>query len=113
VAQNQKKQDDGGRRPGVVNNPAGHSTESDNGEEKTQPAHQIRIRNVRAAIWQNVRDDGSVWYATTVSRSYRTDDGSWHTTDSFAALDLLILAEVSRQAFLWIVAATQGQNVPF
>jgi hypothetical protein len=111
----QKKSYDSEPRAGVVDNPAGDSIETENGEEKTQPVHSIRMRNVRAAIWQNARDDGSVWYATTVSRSYRTNDGSWHTTDSFIGPDLLILAEVSRQAFLWIVAATQGQgrDVPF
>jgi hypothetical protein len=111
----QKKRDDSETRAGAVSNPARESPETEDGEEKTQPVHTIRMRNVRAAIWQNARDDGSVWYATTISRSYRTDDGSWHTTDSFTGTDLLILAEVSRQAFLWIVQATQGQgqNVPF
>jgi hypothetical protein len=111
----QKKRDDGATRAGVVDSPAGHSPETDDGEEKTQPVHTIRMRNVRAAIWQNARDDGTVWYATTISRSYRAEDGSWHTSESFTGPDLLIRAEVSRQAFLWIVAASQGQgrDVPF
>jgi hypothetical protein len=111
----QKKPDDRQTRSAVVDNPTGDSTETENGEEKTQPVHKYRARNVCAAIWKNVREDGTVWYAVTVSRSYRTEDGSWHTTDSFTGPDLLILAEVSRQAFLWIVAATQGQgrDVPF
>ena len=31
-------------------------------------------------------------------------------TDSFAAMDSLLLAEVSRAAFLWIVATTQNET---
>jgi hypothetical protein len=96
----------------VVDNPSGESPATETGEERVQPVHQIRIRNVRAAIWQNARADGTTWYAVTVSRSYRTEDGSWHTSDSFTGPDLLILSEVARQAFLWIVSTTQS-DVPF
>jgi hypothetical protein len=77
--------------------------------EKTQPVHTIRMRNIRAAIWANFRPDNSVWYTVTYSRSYRDEGGNWHSTDSFAAMDSLLLAEVSRQAFLWIVATTQNE----
>src|SRR4051794_9975660 len=37
--------------------------------EKAQPVHTIRLRNVRAAIWQNARADGTSWYTVTYSRS--------------------------------------------
>src|SRR4051812_41227893 len=47
--------------------------------EKAQPVHTIRMRNVRAAIWANPRPDGSVWYAVTYSRSYKGEDGNWHS----------------------------------
>jgi hypothetical protein len=77
--------------------------------ERTQPIHTIRLRNVRAAIWQNARADGTPWYTVTYSRNYRDEGGNWHSTDSFAAMDSLLLAEVSRQAFLWIVATTQNE----
>jgi hypothetical protein len=80
--------------------------------EKAQPVHAIRLRNVRAAIWQNARADGTPWYTVTYSRSYRDEGGQWHSTDSFAAMDSLLLAEVSRQAFLWIVQTTQSET-PF
>ena len=80
--------------------------------EKAQPVHTIRLRNVRAAIWQNARADGTPWYTVTYSRSYRGEDGNWHSTDSFAAMDSLLLAEVSRLAFHWIVQTTQSET-PF
>jgi hypothetical protein len=80
--------------------------------EKAQPIHTIRMRNVRAAIWQNARPDGTPWHAVTFSRSYRDEGGNWHSTDSFSGPDLLIIAEVSRAAFAYIIAATQGET-PF
>lgn len=97
----------------VVDNPSGQTSDDIPIEEKNQPAHSIRIRNVRAAIWANARPDNSVWYSVTFSRSYRDDGGNWHSADSFGTQDLLILSEVSRQAFLWIVATTQGGEIPF
>jgi hypothetical protein len=81
-------------------------------EEKVQPAHVVKLRNVRIAIWANARADGSVWYSCSPSRSYRAEDGSWHTSENFGVQDLLILAEASRLAFNWIVATTQGET-PF
>ena len=108
-----KRQHGGGEVAGVNDARADGTHEAGGLEEKTQPAQVVRIRNVRAAIWQNARPDGSTWYSTTFSRSYRSDDGSWHSTDSFGGNDLLTLAELARQAFLWIVEATQGGDTPF
>lgn len=81
-------------------------------EEKAQPLHKIRIRNVTGAIWQNARQDGTAYLTFTVSRSYRDDQGYWHSTGSFGAPDGFLLAEVARQCALWIVAQTQGE-IPF
>ena len=97
----------------VTDAPGGDPNDANNPEEKTQPVHTVRMRNVRAAIWENARPDGTVWYSSTFSRSYRSAGGKWHSTDSFGGNDLLTLAEVARQAFLWIEAATQGGEVPF
>lgn len=96
----------------VVDSPNGETHETSGPEEKNQPAHVVRIRNVRAAVWANARPDGSVWYSTTFSRSYRDEDGNWHSTDSFGTADLLVLGEVARSAFHWIIATTQGES-PF
>ena len=82
------------------------------GEEKTQPVHKIRIRNVTGAIWQNARQDGTTYYTFTASRSYRDEQGNWHSTSSFGAPDGFILAEVARQCALHIVGLTQG-DTPF
>jgi hypothetical protein len=92
-----------------VDNPQGDSAATSNGEEKRQPFHRIRMRNVSAAIWQN-RSERGPWYSVTFSRSYRDAQNNWHTSESFGGPDLPILAEVARAAFLWIVNATQSPN---
>lgn len=79
------------------------------GEERRQPIHRIRIRSTTAAIWQNHSERGP-WYSVTISRSYRDAAGNWQTSESFSGTDLLVLAEVARAAFLWIVQTTQNPS---
>jgi hypothetical protein len=85
-------------------------------EERNQPVHAIRLRNVRAAIWANTLDSG-VYYNVTLSRSYRDQEGNWHTTESFGREDLLLLAKVADLAHTWIWAQIQSngqaEGVPF
>jgi hypothetical protein len=87
--------------------------DASNLDEKTQPVHKLRMRNVRAAIWENARPNGTVWYSAAFSRSYRSAGGKWQSTDSFGGNDLLALAEVARAPFLWIEAAAQGVEVTY
>ena len=49
---------------------------------KTQPAHVVRLRNIRAAIWANDTEFG-MRHNVTVSRLYKDDDQQWRTSDSF------------------------------
>ena len=44
----------------------------------------------------------------TVSRSYRDQEGNWHTTESFGRDDLLLLAKVADLAHTWIWGEIQG-----
>jgi hypothetical protein len=77
------------------------------GGGKSGPAHEIRIGRVRCMIWENRSPEQETWYSLTFSRVY-TDGGSKEkSAQSFGRDDLLVLAEVARQAFLW-VARQQG-----
>ena len=89
------------------------NTSTEGAEERAQPVHRIRIRNCSGAIWSNARNDGTTYLTFTVSRSYRDDQGFWHSSGSFGAPDGFLLAEVARQCALWIVNATQSDTVPF
>lgn len=93
----------------AVDNPKGDTPASETGEERRQPIHKIRMRNITAAIWQNQSERGP-WYSVTISRSYRDAENNWHTTESFSGPDLLIVAEVARTSFHWIVHTTQNRS---
>jgi hypothetical protein len=78
-----------------------------------QPVHEIRLGRIKAAIWANPTDDG-VRYATTVARLYKDDErGEWRSTHSFGRDDLLVVAEVVRQAAAWVFATSQNEDVPY
>jgi hypothetical protein len=83
-------------------------------EEKQQPVHAVRLRNVRAAVWAN-RNEGGTYYTVTLSRSYRDQEGNWHTSESFGRDDLLLLAKVADVAHTWIWEQLQsnGSETPF
>jgi hypothetical protein len=67
----------------------------------SSPAHKIRIGNLSVTIWRNTSDKGT-WYSVNPSRSYKKGDETWKETDSLGFDDLLIMAELHRQAFAWI-----------
>ena len=82
-------------------------------EEKVQPVHAIRLRNVRAAIWVEPDRGRCTYLNVTFSRSYRDQEGNWHTTESFGRDDLLLLAKVADLAHTWIWEQLQsGSNGP-
>jgi hypothetical protein len=69
-----------------------------------RPVHEIRHRQIRAAIWPNPTDKG-VMYSVTVSRSYKDKDGKWHDTQSFRFDDLLTVAKAFTDAHSMISTA--------
>ena len=69
-----------------------------------RPVHEIRHRNIRAAIWKNDTAKGPM-YNVTVSRSYQDDSGQWHDSNSFGFSDLMNLAKALYDAHSAIAAA--------
>lgn len=67
---------------------------------KNQPAHEVRLGTVKAAIWKNDTEAG-VRYNVTFERLY-TQDGEWRSTGSFGRDDLLLLGKVADLAHTWI-----------
>lgn len=62
-----------------------------------QPAHKVKIGLITATIWDN---DG--FHTVDLSRSYKTNEGDWKNTTSFAQSDLLNLAKVAERAEIWV-----------
>lgn len=69
----------------------------------TSPAHKIRIGNLTTVIWKNSGTNGT-WYSVQPKRSYKADDDQWRETDALGQDDLLTMALLLQQAFLWITS---------
>jgi hypothetical protein len=79
------------------------STEStgSNAANGKKPAHSVRYRNLKAAIWRNDGQSGP-FYSVTFSRSYRDGQDAWHDVNSFNANDLPMLAKLANDCHSWI-----------
>jgi hypothetical protein len=55
-----------------------------------KPAAQLRLGNVKLAIWANTSDQGT-FYSIQPSRTYKDDNG-YHDTNSFSVDEILRLA---------------------
>ena len=75
----------------------------------TKPAHKIRFGNLQITIWRNANEKG-VWYSAVPARSYKEGDETWKETDSLGQDDLLSMAELHRQAFVWIAKQKQADS---
>lgn len=64
-----------------------------NDQGKTRPAAEVRLGNIRAAIWQNEGENGA-WFNVTFERTYREGE-EYHSAQSFGRDDLLTLAKVA------------------
>src|SRR3954465_8201095 len=73
----------------------------------SSPAHKIRVGNLHATIWRNSNEKGT-WYTVNPSRSYKNGDETWKESDSLGFDDLLIMAELLRQAWAWIARQQQA-----
>ncbi len=60
---------------------------------KSKPVHEVRLGNIKAAIWENETSNGAR-HNVTFQRLYR-QDAEWRTSDSFGRDDLLLLAKVA------------------
>ena len=90
-------------------------------ESKDRPVKTIRIRNIRANIWANRTQMGTM-FNVTVDRIWKEDDhlsedggqvlraGEWQQSSSFGKDDLLLLAKVVDQAHTWIYKTIQDSN---
>jgi len=77
-----------------------NSTPATPGNQRRQPAHEIRFGLIKAAIWENQSQNGT-WHSVTLSRSYK-DGEEWRHTDSFGREDLLAVAKAADLAHSWI-----------
>jgi len=68
-----------------------------------KPTHTLRCGNIKATIWQNVSEKGP-FFATTFSRLFKDQSGTWRNGTSFGLNDLEALLTVASEAKEWIAA---------
>lgn len=89
---------------GNQNGRSGAAAASANGQAKPLPAHTVRVGGVKATIWRNTTQNGPM-YNTTLSRTYKTQDGAWAESQSLSRDDLLVAAKSLDLAHTFIVEA--------
>jgi len=76
--------------------------------QSQNPAHEVRLGSIRAAIWRNNTANG-IRYNVTFSRLFKEAE-EWKSSDSFGRDDLLTLAKVANTAHSWIFDNLQDKR---
>ena len=75
---------------------------------KVKPVHEVRLGRIKAAIWRNDTQNGTL-YNVTIVRLYK-DGNQWKDATSFGRDDLPLVAKVADQVHTWIFGQAQEQN---
>ncbi len=73
------------------------------------PIHRVEIGNVKAAIWANEGTNGT-FLTVTLSRSYKSDDGSFKDTGTLHQRDLIAAAVALEKAHAFIQSQPRRNN---
>jgi hypothetical protein len=76
-------------------------------EAKEEPAFKRQFGNVRVAVWTNQKENGAVWYNTSIVRKYH-DGSAWHEATSFSRDDLPNVVMAACSAYSWIWAQREA-----
>ncbi|MFO0701168.1 MAG: hypothetical protein U0236_18250 [Nitrospira sp.] len=72
---------------------------------KPQPVTKFKCSTITASVWKNERGKGA-FYNVTITRAYKTSDGTWKHSDSFSLNDLEAVNVVLGHAKVWITERT-------
>ncbi len=89
--------------------PSNVSTSSSGGSA-VRPVHEIRLGRIRAAIWENEGERGTM-HRVSVSKSYRVGE-EWKETNSFFRDDLPFVAKAIDLCHTWIYETEAATRSP-
>ena len=72
---------------------------------KVKPVHEIRLGRIKAAIWQNETQNGTM-FNVTISRLWK-DGTQWKDSTSFGRDDLPLVVKVADVVDTWIFQQSQ------
>lgn len=98
--------------------PRNEPRSEDSEPERKLPVHVVRYGAIKANVWANYGDDGSVRYGVTFCRLYRTTNPEtgeecWASSYSYGPRDLPLLEKVAAACFEWIAQQHACAEVPF
>ena len=67
---------------------------------KNQPVHEERLGRMKAVVWENTTENGSM-FNVTISRLYKDGD-EWRESQSFGRDDCLLVARLAEIVAVWI-----------
>lgn len=70
-------------------------------EAQPQPAYGRWLGNIRVSVWANKKENGEVWFNTTITRSYH-DGKEWQDATGFSHSDLPVVVVAACMAYFWI-----------
>ena len=68
---------------------------------KPKPVTKFTCSHITASVWKNEGEKGA-FYNVTITRAYKTADGTWKHSDSFSLNDLDAVTVVLGHAKVWI-----------
>jgi hypothetical protein len=77
--------------------------------DKPKPAHKILHRDLTVTIWKN-EGERAAWYSLTVSRRYKTADGTWNDSNSIGEDDVLRVRQMLAEADAWVQNARRADR---
>ena len=76
-----------------------------------RPESTVRVGNVEIAIWRNKKTEGGAEFYTASAPQLRYKDGEeYKNSSSYGPMDLLALAEASREASAKIRELSKGRS---
>jgi hypothetical protein len=70
-------------------------------ETSKEPAYKKRFGNIHVAVWPNQKENGEVWYNTSIIRKYR-EGNEWKDATTYSRDELLLVAKAADVANSWI-----------
>ena len=80
--------------------------------EKKQPAHVIKLGNIKATIWANDSEKTTdAWFTANISRLYKSGDAG-QETHSLRRDDLPVAVKAMDMAYGWMLRKSAKTNTP-
>ena len=67
-----------------------------------KPIHTLRVGGIKASIWETRAQGGTLFYTTTILRTFKDEAGEWRESNSYLPDDLPKLELAAKKAFEYI-----------